>query len=58
MLRFAVLFLAIALIAGLFGFVGVASYSWGGAKILFFVFLVLAVLSFLVGGSRRRTFVG
>jgi uncharacterized membrane protein YtjA (UPF0391 family) len=58
MLRLAVLFLVIALIAALFGFVGVASYSWEGAKILFFVFLVLAVLSFVVGGSRGRTFVG
>ena len=58
MLRFAVVFLVIALVAGLFGFVGVAGYPWEGAKILFFVFLVLAVLSFLVGGSRRRTFVG
>jgi len=58
MLRFAVVFLVIALLAGLFGFVGVASYSWEGAKILFFVFLVLAVLSFLVGGSRRRSFLG
>jgi uncharacterized membrane protein YtjA (UPF0391 family) len=58
MLRLAVLFLVIALIAALFGFVGVASFSWEGAKILFFVFLVLAVLSFVVGGSRRRTFVG
>jgi uncharacterized membrane protein YtjA (UPF0391 family) len=58
MLRFAVFFLVIALIAALFGFVGVASYSWEGAKILFFVFLVLAVLSFVVGGSRSRNFVG
>ena len=55
MLRFALVFLSIALIAG---FIGVASYSWEGAKILFFVFLVLAVVSFLVGGSRQRTFVG
>jgi len=58
MLRFPLVFLVIALIAGLFGFIGVASYSWEGAKILFFVFLVLVVLSFLVGGLRRRTFVG
>ena len=58
MLRFALVFLVIALIAGLFGFIGVASYSWEGARILFFVFLVLAVMSFLVGGSRTRTFVG
>ena len=58
MLRLGVLFFVIALIAALFGFVGVTSYSWEGAKILFFVFLVLAVLSFVVGGSRGRTFVG
>jgi len=58
MLRLAVAFLVIALVAALFGFIGVASYSWEGAKILFFVFLILAVLSFLVGGSRRRSFVG
>lgn len=58
MLRFAVVFLVIAFVAGLFGFVGIASYSWEGARILCFVFLSLAVLSFLVVGSRRRTFVG
>jgi uncharacterized membrane protein YtjA (UPF0391 family) len=58
MLRLAVVFLVIALIAALFGFVGIASYSWEGAKILSLVLLVLAMLSFLVGGSRRRTFVG
>src|SRR5207237_5512666 len=52
MLRLALVFLVIALIAGLFGFVGVASLSWEGAKILFFIFLVLAVLSAL--GGRRR----
>ena len=49
MLRLAVFFLVIALVAGLFGFVGVAEISFEGAKILFFVFLVLAVLSFLLG---------
>lgn len=58
MLRLAVVFLVVALVAALFGFVGVASYSWEGAKILFFVFLVLAVLSFLMGRSRRRSFLG
>jgi uncharacterized membrane protein YtjA (UPF0391 family) len=49
MLRLAIVFLVVALIAGLFGFIGVAEISWEGAKILFFVFLVLAVLSLLVG---------
>ena len=53
MLRLAILFLVIALIAALFGFGLVANFSLGAAKILFFVFLVLALLSFL-GGSFRR----
>jgi uncharacterized membrane protein YtjA (UPF0391 family) len=49
-----VMFLIIALIAGLFGFIGVGSIAWEGAKILFFVFLVLAVLAFLGGVFFRR----
>lgn len=52
MLRLAIFFLIVSLVAGLFGFVGVADVSWEGAKILFFVFLVLAVMTFLFG--RRR----
>ena len=56
MLRLAVLFLVIALIAAFFGFAGVASLSWDGAKILFVIFLVLAVLSFLGGGFRRGNY--
>jgi uncharacterized membrane protein YtjA (UPF0391 family) len=53
MLRLAVLFLVIALIAALFGFGLVADYSFVAAKILFFIFLVLAVLAFLGGYGRR-----
>jgi len=49
-----VVFLVIALIAGLFGFVGVGSLAWEGAKILFFIFLVLAVLAFVGGVFFRR----
>jgi uncharacterized membrane protein YtjA (UPF0391 family) len=56
MLRLAILFLVIALIAAFFGFAGVADYSWAGAKILFFVFIVLAVVSFLGHGFTRRRF--
>jgi uncharacterized membrane protein YtjA (UPF0391 family) len=56
MLRLAILFFVIALIAAFVGFGGVASYSWEGAKILFFIFLVLAVLSFLGHGYRRRAY--
>ncbi|HTU92160.1 MAG TPA: DUF1328 domain-containing protein [Gemmataceae bacterium] len=56
MLRMAILFLVIALISAFFGFAGVASLSWAGARILFFVFIVLAVLSFLGHGYRRGSF--
>jgi len=56
MLRLAILFFVVALIAAFIGFGGVASYSWEGAKILFFIFLVLAVLSFLGHGYRRGSY--
>lgn len=55
MLRLAVLFLVIALVSALFGFGGVAAYSWEGAKILFVIFLVLAILSALGGFWNRPT---
>lgn len=58
MLQLAITFLVISLIAALFGFVGVASLSWAGAKILFFIFLILAVLSLLGHGFRGRYFRG
>jgi len=50
MLQLAVGLLVIALIAGLFGFGFIASSFMAVAQILFFVFIVLAVLSFLFGG--------
>lgn len=56
MLRLAIMFLVVALIAAFLGFGGVAAISWEGAKILFFVFIVLAVLSFLGYGYRRGTY--
>ena len=52
MLQLAIACLVIALIAAVLGFGGIAGSFVGVAKILFFVFLVLAVLSFLFG---RRT---
>lgn len=58
MLRLAIVFLVIALIAAFFGFAGVADLSWAGAKILFVIFLILAVISFLGHGYRRGTFWG
>jgi uncharacterized membrane protein YtjA (UPF0391 family) len=53
MLRLALLFLVIALIAGFFGFGFVSSLAWDGAMILFVIFLVLAVLAFLGGFVRQ-----
>lgn len=58
MLRLAVVFLVVALIAAFLGFGGVAAMSWEGAKILFFIFLILAVLSLLGHGYRRRSLWG
>ena len=49
MLHWAAVFFIIALIAGVFGFFGIASAAVGIAKILFFAFLVLAVVSLLLG---------
>jgi uncharacterized membrane protein YtjA (UPF0391 family) len=56
MLRLAIVFFVIALIAAFCGFGGVAALSWEGAKILFVIFLVLAVLSFLGHGFRGGSF--
>lgn len=56
MLRLAILFLVIALLAAVFGFGFVSSTFMDGAKLLFFVFIILAVLSFIFHGYRRRSF--
>jgi uncharacterized membrane protein YtjA (UPF0391 family) len=53
MLHWALVFLIIALIAGVFGFTGVYLAAAGIAKILFFIFLVLLIVSLLAGGLRR-----
>ena len=51
--NWAAVFLVIALVAALLGFGGIAGSAVGIAKILFFVFLVLFVLSLIFGGLRR-----
>lgn len=52
MLHYAVIFFVIALIAALFGFGGIAAGAVSIGKILFVVFLILAVASLLFG--RRK----
>ncbi len=54
MLQLAIACLVIALIAAVLGFGGVAGSFVGVAKILFVVFLILAVLGFLFGGGLSR----
>jgi uncharacterized membrane protein YtjA (UPF0391 family) len=49
MLYYAVVFLLIAILAGIFGFVVIAGTAAMIAKVLFVVFLVLFVLSLLTG---------
>ncbi len=45
MLRWTLLFLVVAIVAGIFGFAGVMVAAAGIAKLLFYVFLVLFVVS-------------
>lgn len=53
MLHYAVVFLVIALIAAVFGFGGIAASAVGIAKILFFVFVILAVVTFVISLLKR-----
>src|SRR5262245_55164775 len=50
MFRVAIGLLIVAIIAAIFGFGGIASTATGFAKIVFVIALILAVLSFLLGG--------
>jgi uncharacterized membrane protein YtjA (UPF0391 family) len=53
MLYYAALFFVVALVAALFGFGGIAAGAVEIAKILFFIFLVLFVVSLVFGLIRR-----
>ncbi|MCC8431764.1 DUF1328 domain-containing protein [Reyranella aquatilis] len=55
MLYWALMFLVIALVAGIFGFGGIASTATGIAQILFVIALVLFVVSLLTGFVRRNS---
>ena len=56
MLRWALGFLVLAIIAAFFGFGGIATASAGMAKTLFILFLVIAAITFVVSllSSRGR----
>ena len=55
MLSWAITFLVIALIAGLLGFTTIAGTAIGFAKIVFVVFLILFIISFVMGRGAPRT---
>ena len=55
MLSWVITFLVIALIAGVLGFGGVAGASIEMAKIVFFIAVVLFLVSAVVGLVRGRT---
>jgi len=53
MLKWAAIFLVIALIAAVFGFGGIAAGATEIAKILFFLFIAIFVIALILGVMRR-----
>lgn len=53
MLSWALIFFIVALIAGVFGFGGIAAASAGIAQILFYVFVILFLASLVMGVARK-----
>jgi uncharacterized membrane protein YtjA (UPF0391 family) len=53
LLYWAVVFLVVALVAGALGFGGVAGTAMEGARLLFWVAIVLFVIALVVGLVRR-----
>jgi uncharacterized membrane protein YtjA (UPF0391 family) len=54
MLSWALVFLVIAPVAALFRFGGIAVAAAGIAKLLFFLFVIIFVVTFIMGLMRRR----
>jgi uncharacterized membrane protein YtjA (UPF0391 family) len=54
MLRYALGFFIVALIAAVFGFTGIAVAAAGVAKLLFFLFIILFVVSLLAHVLRGQ----
>jgi uncharacterized membrane protein YtjA (UPF0391 family) len=53
MLRYAAIFFIIAIIAAVFGFGGIAAGAAEIAKVLFFIFIVIFLVTLLMGVVRR-----
>lgn len=49
MLRWALIFFIVSLVAAVFGFAGIASAAAGIAKVFFYLFLAIAVVMLIAG---------
>jgi len=54
MLHYAIVFFVIALVSALFGFGGIAAGASSIAQVLFFLFLIFAVVSLVFGLLRGQ----
>jgi uncharacterized membrane protein YtjA (UPF0391 family) len=54
LLHWALIFLIVALVAGVLGFGGVAGTAMQGAQLLFWVAIILLLISLVFGVARRR----
>ena len=54
MLYWALVFLVVAIVAGVLGFGAIAGTSLAIAKVLFWVFLILFLVSLVLGATGRR----
>jgi uncharacterized membrane protein YtjA (UPF0391 family) len=54
MLQYSVIFLVIALVAALFGFGAVAAGAVEIAKILFFIFAAIVIVTFVLGLVKKN----
>lgn len=54
MLRWAIIFFVIALIAGVLGFGGIAGMSFAAAKFVAIIAVILFAISLVAGGLRGR----
>ena len=55
MLGLAILFAILAIVFGIWGYGAAAATAWGGAQILFWVFIALFILSLLGGTWTARS---
>lgn len=54
MLYWALIFFVIAIVAAIFGFGGIAAGASSIAQVLFFLFLIVAVASLIMGTRRSK----